>query len=102
MVNPVGPRHSILGGNTEFADMRAAYDALDERIKRLVEEPVCHHSQTILARRAASLNAAMRSGKPSNQSGNSWYGVIRYWLRVFRQIIFAHKMLILRYSAPAA
>jgi len=33
------------GGNTEFADMRAAYDALDERMKRLVEDLVCHHSQ---------------------------------------------------------
>jgi alpha-ketoglutarate-dependent 2,4-dichlorophenoxyacetate dioxygenase len=33
------------GGNTEYADMRAAYDALDERMKRLVEDLVCHHSQ---------------------------------------------------------
>ena len=33
------------GGNTEFADMRAAYDALDERMTRLVEDLVCHHSQ---------------------------------------------------------
>jgi alpha-ketoglutarate-dependent 2,4-dichlorophenoxyacetate dioxygenase len=33
------------GGNTEFADMRAAYDALDERTRRLVEDLVCHHSQ---------------------------------------------------------
>ena len=33
------------GGNTEFADMRAAYDALDERTRREVEDLVCHHSQ---------------------------------------------------------
>jgi hypothetical protein len=33
------------GGNTEFADVRAAYDALDERMKRLVEDLECHHSQ---------------------------------------------------------
>jgi alpha-ketoglutarate-dependent 2,4-dichlorophenoxyacetate dioxygenase len=33
------------GGNTEFADMRAAYDALDERTKSLVEGLVCGHSQ---------------------------------------------------------
>ena len=32
------------GGNTEFADMRAAYDALDERTKREVEDLVCEHS----------------------------------------------------------
>ncbi len=32
------------GGNTEFADMRAAYDALDEETKRAVEDLVCEHS----------------------------------------------------------
>jgi alpha-ketoglutarate-dependent 2,4-dichlorophenoxyacetate dioxygenase len=32
------------GGNTEFADMRAAYDALDDRLKRQIEELVCLHS----------------------------------------------------------
>ena len=32
------------GGATEFADMRAAYDALDERTKREVEDLVCRHS----------------------------------------------------------
>jgi alpha-ketoglutarate-dependent 2,4-dichlorophenoxyacetate dioxygenase len=36
-VNPVG-------GNTEFADMRAAYDALDADTKALVEDLVCEHS----------------------------------------------------------
>jgi len=33
------------GGNTEFADMRAAYDALDEETKEEVEDMVCEHSQ---------------------------------------------------------
>jgi alpha-ketoglutarate-dependent 2,4-dichlorophenoxyacetate dioxygenase len=33
------------GGNTEFADMRAAYDALDAEIKAEVEDLVCEHSQ---------------------------------------------------------
>lgn len=32
------------GGNTEFADMRAAYDALDEAMKREIEDLVCEHS----------------------------------------------------------
>ena len=32
------------GGNTEFADMRAAYDALDEKTKAEVEELVTEHS----------------------------------------------------------
>ncbi|WP_395714842.1 TauD/TfdA dioxygenase family protein [Reyranella sp.] len=33
------------GGDTQFADMRAAYDALDEETKDLVEGMVCEHSQ---------------------------------------------------------
>jgi alpha-ketoglutarate-dependent 2,4-dichlorophenoxyacetate dioxygenase len=32
------------GGNTEFADMRAAYDSLDDETKALVEDLVCEHS----------------------------------------------------------
>jgi alpha-ketoglutarate-dependent 2,4-dichlorophenoxyacetate dioxygenase len=37
VVNPVG-------GNTEFADMRAAYDALDAATKAQIEALVCEHS----------------------------------------------------------
>jgi alpha-ketoglutarate-dependent 2,4-dichlorophenoxyacetate dioxygenase len=37
MVNPKG-------GNTEFADMRAAYDALDADTKAEIEDLVCEHS----------------------------------------------------------
>jgi alpha-ketoglutarate-dependent 2,4-dichlorophenoxyacetate dioxygenase len=37
VVNPVG-------GNTEFADMRAAYDTLDAATKALVEDLICEHS----------------------------------------------------------
>ena len=33
------------GGNTEFADMRAAYDALDEATRREIHDLVCVHSQ---------------------------------------------------------
>jgi len=32
------------GGNTEFADMRAAYDALDDDTRAEVEDLVCEHS----------------------------------------------------------
>ena len=46
-------RYSILsgrivvseGGNTEFADMRAAYDALDARTKTEIEDLIAEHSQ---------------------------------------------------------
>ena len=37
VVNPVG-------GNTEFADMRAAYDALDTATKAEIQDLVCEHS----------------------------------------------------------
>jgi len=37
VVNPVG-------GNTEFADMRAAYDELDAGTKAVIEDFVCEHS----------------------------------------------------------
>ncbi len=39
--------HSIpsKGGNTEFADMRAAYDALDDETKAQAEGLICEHSQ---------------------------------------------------------
>ena len=50
---PVPAKYSILharqvpskGGDTEFADMRAAYDALDEETKAEIEDLVCEHSQ---------------------------------------------------------
>jgi alpha-ketoglutarate-dependent 2,4-dichlorophenoxyacetate dioxygenase len=49
---PVPAKYSLLSGrvipswgaNTDFADMRAAYDALDERTKAEVEDLVCEHS----------------------------------------------------------
>ncbi len=49
---PVPARYSLLsgrvvpptGGNTEFADMRAAYDALDKATKAEIEDLVCGHS----------------------------------------------------------
>src|SRR5438105_12999415 len=49
---PVPAKYSLLsarllpswGGNTEFADMRAAYDALDPRTRAEIEDLVCLHS----------------------------------------------------------
>jgi alpha-ketoglutarate-dependent 2,4-dichlorophenoxyacetate dioxygenase len=49
---PVPAKYSLLsarvlpfrGGNTDFADMRAAYDALDARAKAEIEDLVCLHS----------------------------------------------------------
>jgi alpha-ketoglutarate-dependent 2,4-dichlorophenoxyacetate dioxygenase len=49
---PIPAKYSLLSGrvipswgaNTEFADMRAAHDALDDRTKAEVEDLVCEHS----------------------------------------------------------
>ena len=49
---PIPAKYSLLtgrtipssGGDTEFADMRAAYDALDEATRREIEDLVCEHS----------------------------------------------------------
>jgi len=49
---PIPAKYSLLsarvvnptGGNTEFADMRAAYDALGASTKALVEDLICEHS----------------------------------------------------------
>src|SRR5579863_2725644 len=49
---PIPAKYSLLSGrvipswgaDTEFADMRAAYDALDPRTKAIVEDVVCEHS----------------------------------------------------------
>jgi alpha-ketoglutarate-dependent 2,4-dichlorophenoxyacetate dioxygenase len=49
---PIPSKYSLLsarivnpkGGDTEFADMRAAYDTLDEETKREIEDYVCEHS----------------------------------------------------------
>src|SRR5262245_11687500 len=49
---PIPAKYSLLsarvvnptGGNTEFADMRAAYDTLDAPTKALVENLICEHS----------------------------------------------------------
>jgi alpha-ketoglutarate-dependent 2,4-dichlorophenoxyacetate dioxygenase len=49
---PIPAKYSLLSGrvipswgaNTEFADMRAAYDALDARSKAEIEDLVCEHS----------------------------------------------------------
>jgi alpha-ketoglutarate-dependent 2,4-dichlorophenoxyacetate dioxygenase len=50
---PVPAKYSLLSartipdadGNTEFADMRAAYDALDDKTRHEVHDLVCLHSQ---------------------------------------------------------
>lgn len=49
---PIPAKYSMLsartlntkGGNTEFADMRAAYDDLDAELKAEIEDMICEHS----------------------------------------------------------
>ena len=61
---PIPAKYSLLSGrvipswgaNTDFADMRAAYDALDDRTKEEVEDLVCLHS-LIYSREAIGFTA---------------------------------------------
>lgn len=53
---------STSGGDTEFADMRAAYDALDEQTKQEVEDLVCEHS---LAFSRGALGFDMTADEPA-------------------------------------
>ena len=49
---PIPAKYSILsarvvnpvGGNTEYADMRAAYDTLDDKTRAQIEDMICEHS----------------------------------------------------------
>ena len=56
------------GGNTEFADMRAAYDALDDATKAEIEDLVCEHS-LIYSRGIAGLSGLYRGRKADVQAG---------------------------------
>ena len=72
-------RYSILSGrivptegpDTEFADMRAAYDALDARTKAEIEDLVCEHSliysrgQLGFTEFLPNERVAMRAGAPA-------------------------------------
>jgi alpha-ketoglutarate-dependent 2,4-dichlorophenoxyacetate dioxygenase len=60
---PIPAKYSLLSGriipswgaNTEFADMRAAYDALDDRTKAEIEDLICEHS-LMFSREAIGFN----------------------------------------------
>src|SRR5712664_713702 len=56
------------GGNTEFADMRAAYDALDDEIKAEIEDLTCEHSQ-IFSRQQLGFTRLHRRGARALQAG---------------------------------
>ena len=53
------------GGNTEFADMRAAYDALDDETKAEIEDLICENS---LMYSPPWRRCANRNGRPTNQN----------------------------------
>ncbi len=55
---------STEGGNTEFADMRAAYDALDKTTKAEIEDLVCEHS-LIYSRGALGFDALTEEERAS-------------------------------------
>ena len=82
---PVPAKYSLLSGrvlpswgaNTEFADMRAAYDALDARTKAEVEDLVCLHS-LIYSRQAIGFTELTEEEIASfPRCANAWCARIR-------------------------
>lgn len=72
----VGLLHAELvpnnGGETEFADMRAGYDCLDEATKRKIEDLSCWHSLDYhVARQSGFFPDQTKAGKPIQRAGAS-------------------------------
>jgi len=73
---PIPAKYSLLsarvvnrvGGNTEFADMRAAYDTLDAATRAEIEDLVCEHSL---------MYSRTRSGRCSGRCASGWCAPIR-------------------------
>jgi len=85
---PAPAKYSLLSGriipswgaNTEFADMRAAYDALDARTKAEVADLICEHS-LVYSREAIGFvdltpegNRGLHAGPPSPGAPTSGHG----------------------------
>ena len=70
---PTAAKYSLLhariipekGGNTEFADMRAAWDALDDETKALMRRPRLHAQPNLLARHSGILPSGARTSGPA-------------------------------------
>ena len=65
------------GGNTEFADMRAAYDALDPATKAEIEDLVCEHSLIYSRGSWVSPICPTRKSAMSSRCVSGWCGRIR-------------------------
>lgn len=62
-----------MGGNTEFADTRTAYDELDPQIQERIKDYVIWHSQ-FHSRRRASPGHPLLEEKRVRDSRMSWSG----------------------------
>ena len=60
------------GGNTEFADMRAAYDALDDETKAEIEDMVCEHSLMYSRGSLGFLDCPTRRRRSSSRCSSGW------------------------------
>ncbi len=65
------------GGHTEFADMRAAYDALDVATKAEIEDLVCEHSLMFSRGTLGFTELTTRSGRCSGRCVSAWCARIR-------------------------
>jgi alpha-ketoglutarate-dependent 2,4-dichlorophenoxyacetate dioxygenase len=89
------------GGETEFADMRAAYDALDARTKSEIEDLVCEHS-LVYSREA--IGFADMSAEEREHFRPVRHRLVRLDLRTGRKSLFlsAHAGAIVSWTIPEA
>jgi alpha-ketoglutarate-dependent 2,4-dichlorophenoxyacetate dioxygenase len=106
---PVAAGYSLLsgrtvptrGGETEFADMRAAYDALDDETKAEIEDLVCEHS-LIYSREAIGFFDLTPEERDHFQSVR--HRLVRVDARTGRKSLFlsAHAGAIVGWTVPEA
>jgi alpha-ketoglutarate-dependent 2,4-dichlorophenoxyacetate dioxygenase len=106
---PVPAKYSLLsakvipswGGNTEFADMRAAYDALDARTKSELDDLVCEHS---LIYSRETIGFAEMSHEEREHFRPVRHPLVRFDSRTGRKSLFlsAHAGAIVGWTIPEA
>jgi alpha-ketoglutarate-dependent 2,4-dichlorophenoxyacetate dioxygenase len=106
---PVPAKYSLLsakvipswGGETEFADMRAAYDALDGRMKSELDDLICEHS---LIYSRETIGFAEMSHEEREHFRPVRHPLVRFDSRTGRKSLFlsAHAGAIVGWTIPEA
>jgi len=74
------------GGNTEFADLRAAYDALDERTRALIDDKIAGHTLSW----SRDIIGLMGPGYADRQPGFAWRPLVERHPESGRKVLRAN------------